>query len=117
MNILLTGKSMPQILPAGQKKGARGNVRAQAAAVSERITKELSGGSRHANASLERLKQNSRSYNRKLQFKVNHESNEVTVKVVDGSTNKVIKVLPPEELQRLRRGINESAGALLDEKV
>ena len=55
--------------------------------------------------------------NRRLKFEVDHESHEVTVKVIDGETDKVIKILPPEELQRLHDNIKEAIGFLFDEKV
>jgi len=41
----------------------------------------------------------------------------VVVKVIDGETDKVIKVLPPEELQRLHVRIREAIGLLFDEKI
>jgi flagellar protein FlaG len=57
------------------------------------------------------------AFNRRLKFEVDHESHEVTVKVIDGETDKVIKVLPPEELQRLHDSIKETIGFLFDERV
>jgi flagellar protein FlaG len=57
------------------------------------------------------------AFNKKLKFVVDHESNEVTVKVIDGETDKVIKILPPEELQRLHNKIRETIGFLFDERV
>jgi uncharacterized FlaG/YvyC family protein len=56
-------------------------------------------------------------FNRKLQFVVDHNSHEVTVKVIDKDTDKVIKVLPPEELQRMHSDLKESIGFLFDELV
>jgi len=56
-------------------------------------------------------------FNRKLQFEVDHKSNEVVVKVIDKETDKVIKELPPEELQRLHRHLKEAIGLLFDEMV
>jgi flagellar protein FlaG len=56
-------------------------------------------------------------FNRKLQFIVDHDSNEVTVKVIDKETDKVIKELPPEELQRLHSDLKEAIGFLFDERV
>ena len=56
-------------------------------------------------------------FNRKLQFVVDHNSNQVIVKVIDKETDKLIKVLPPEELQRLHRNLKESIGFLFDERV
>lgn len=57
------------------------------------------------------------AFNKKLQFVVDHRSNEVTVKVIDRETDKVIKVLPPEELQRLHSTLRETIGFLFDEWV
>jgi flagellar protein FlaG len=57
------------------------------------------------------------AFNRRLKFEVDHESHEVTVKVIDSETDKVIKVLPPEELQRLHDNIKETIGFLFDERV
>jgi len=59
----------------------------------------------------------SQAFNKKLQFVVDHQSNEVIVKVIDKTTDKVIKVLPPEELQRLHRKLKETIGFLFNERV
>ena len=56
-------------------------------------------------------------FNRKLQFVVDHNSNEVIVKVIDKETDKVIKELPPEELQRLHSNLKEAIGCLFNERV
>jgi flagellar protein FlaG len=65
-------------------------------------------------ADMERI---SLAFNKKLQFIVDHKSNEVTVKVIDVETDKVIKVLPPEELQRLHNKLKETIGFLFDQRV
>jgi len=57
------------------------------------------------------------AFNKKLQFVVDHSSNEVLVKVIDKNTDKVIKVIPPEELQRLHRNLKEAIGNLFSEMV
>jgi flagellar protein FlaG len=56
-------------------------------------------------------------FNTKLKFYVDPESQEVIVKVIDSETDKVIKVLPPEELQRLHARLKEAMGFLFDEQV
>jgi len=63
------------------------------------------------------LEQLSHAFDRRLQFVLDQESREITVKVIDRETDKVIKVLPPEELQRLHSGIRESMGFLFDRTV
>jgi flagellar protein FlaG len=65
-------------------------------------------------ADLERV---SLAFSRKLKFTVDHQSHDVIVKVIDSETDKVIKVLPPEELQRLHSRIKETIGFLFDERV
>jgi len=69
--------------------------------------------STHAQAvDLERIGQ---AINKKLQFVVDYGSNEVLVKVIDKATDKVIKVIPPEELQRLHKNLKEAIGLLFNE--
>lgn len=63
---------------------------------------------------LERL---SLVFNRELKFHVDQESHEVIVKVIDPETDKVIKILPPEELRRLHASLKEAIGFLFDEQV
>jgi flagellar protein FlaG len=57
------------------------------------------------------------AFNKKLKFEVNHQSHDVIVKVIDPETDKVIKVLPPEELQRLHSRLKETIGFLFDERI
>jgi len=52
---------------------------------------------------------------RRLQFVVDHQSNELIVKVIDNATEEVVRVLPPEEMQRLQGNLHEAIGFLLNE--
>jgi flagellar protein FlaG len=79
--------------------------------------KALAGRNREISSVAKDLEQISLSFNRRLQFVVDHKSNEISVKVIDRATDKVIKVLPPEELQRLHSRIEETIGFLFDETV
>jgi flagellar protein FlaG len=63
------------------------------------------------------LEQISRVFNRRLQFVVDQESKEIIVKVIDNETDKVIKILPPEELQRAHSRIRETFGFLIDRMI
>ncbi len=54
---------------------------------------------------------------RRLQFSINRDLNEVVVKVVDRQTDKVIKELPPREIQRLHVRLREAIGLLIDEQI
>ncbi|MDR2486209.1 MAG: flagellar protein FlaG [Treponema sp.] len=61
------------------------------------------------------LEQVGLAFNKKLKLKADRQSHEVTVKVIDPETDKVIKELPSIELQRDR--IGETIGILFDEQV
>ena len=63
------------------------------------------------------LEQISLAFNRRLKFVIDQESREITIKIIDNETDKVIKVLPPEELQRLHHKIRETMGFLFDKMV
>jgi flagellar protein FlaG len=67
--------------------------------------------------SLEILREAFRMFNRRLKFSVNEEIDRVVVKVVDGSTDKVIKEIPPEEIQKLVARIRETIGILFDQEI
>jgi flagellar protein FlaG len=56
-------------------------------------------------------------FNKRLKFSINEELNRVVVKVIDGKTDKVIKEIPPEVLQRLYVRIREAIGLLVDEMI
>ncbi len=57
------------------------------------------------------------AFNRRVKLSVNDEINQVIIKVVDGETDKVIKEIPPEEIQHLIARIKETIGLLVDEKI
>ncbi|MFW5826610.1 MAG: flagellar protein FlaG [Alkalispirochaeta sp.] len=63
------------------------------------------------------LQQISQAMNKQLSFSYNEELQLMVVKVIDRNTDKVIKELPPTELQRVHMRIREAIGLLLDESA
>lgn len=64
------------------------------------------------------LAETAKAMNRRLEFKVDETtSGQVIVKVIDGNTDKVIKELPPEELQNLHKRLKEAFGLFLDQLI
>jgi flagellar protein FlaG len=113
-----------QELPQDRGSALQARVRSAEikAAVLEKFTTSLPGNDnepRHTDirSTVKDFERLSLIFNRKLRFHVDHESHEVTVKVIDSETDKVIKVLPPEELQRLHSRVKEAIGFLFDEQV
>jgi flagellar protein FlaG len=78
---------------------------------------ESGGDNPNLKAEIANLERISLAFNKKLQFVIDYGSKEVTINVIDPDTDKVIKVLPPEELRRLHNKIEEAIGFLFDEKV
>ena len=57
------------------------------------------------------------SLDRKVKFNLNQELGQVVVKIVDPSTDKVIKEIPSQEVQNMQLHIKETIGLLFDEIV
>jgi flagellar protein FlaG len=106
-------------LPRTQVKTAE-----QKAAIIEKFADSLPGNGGQTDSRPQEIRKQaadiehvSQTFNKKLQFVVDQQSHEVIVKVIDMETDKVIKVLPPEELQRLHRKLKETIGFLFNELV
>jgi uncharacterized FlaG/YvyC family protein len=59
----------------------------------------------------------SAAFNRRLSFTVNEKLDSIVVKVVDSETDKVIREIPPAELQHVYEAIRETIGLLFDHKA
>jgi flagellar protein FlaG len=117
---LIMGGNLPAVHPQelqDRKEPLPQEKRAQA----EQIDPRLIGSKQPTTPDLKKatadLEQVSLAFNRRLKFVIDQESREIIVKVIDNETDKVIKVLPPEELQRLHRNIRETIGFLFDRMV
>ena len=49
-----------------------------------------------------------------LRFVVDHESNEVTVKVIDRASGEIVRTIPPEELARCAQELRMAPGTYLE---
>ena len=54
---------------------------------------------------------------RKLQFNINKELGAVVVRVVDSNTNRVLKEIPSEDIQKLKLRLRKAIGNLFDAKI
>jgi len=57
------------------------------------------------------------AYNKRLDFNLDSESGEIVVKIIDKSTDKVIKEVPPKELLKVHARIRQAMGLLFDELI
>jgi flagellar protein FlaG len=109
----------PQELPQEKRPPLLGDQKfsaeqVEAAARDEKKTPDPAANLRQISTDLESI---GLAFNRRLKFVIDQDSREITIKVIDNETDKVIKVLPPEELQRLHSRIRETIGFLIDRMV
>jgi flagellar protein FlaG len=57
------------------------------------------------------------SLDRKVKFNVNQELGQVIVKIVDPSTDKVLREIPSVDMQELRIKMRQTIGMIIDETV
>lgn len=98
-------QSQPQaILETARQGNTSPRSRAETAAEDLRtIASDLGGGDPAAN--------------RRLSFSVNTKLDEVVVKVIDTETDKVVREIPPVELQHVYERIREVVGILFDRRA
>jgi len=68
-------------------------------------------------AVMDTLIQTAHIFNHRLKYRINEEIGRVVVQVIDAETDKVIKEIPPLQIQHLITRIKETLGLLVDEKV
>jgi len=68
-------------------------------------------------AAIMNLERVSDAFNRRLSFTLNEKLGQVVVKVIDADTDKVIKEIPPAEIQEVHERIREVIGILFDERA
>ncbi|PIE99051.1 MAG: flagellar biosynthesis protein FlaG [Treponema sp.] len=68
-------------------------------------------------AAMQEIQKLGETFSRKLKFSVNKDINKVVVKVIDATTDKVIREIPAEEVQKLQTRMRETFGLLFDEKA
>jgi len=56
-------------------------------------------------------------FNRRFKIRMDDNINRIIIKVIDRDTDRVIKVIPPEEIQHLIQKINEMMGLLVDKTI
>jgi flagellar protein FlaG len=59
----------------------------------------------------------SEAFNRHLTFTLNEKLGQVVVKVIDNDTDKVVREIPPAELQRVYERIRDVMGLLFDKSA
>jgi hypothetical protein len=91
--------SAPQTPPAPLGDGSRSE--SNAAFLGRQAAAEVTGGLRQTHA----------------RFVVDHETHEVSVEIVDSTSNRVVRSIPNDELRRMAQRFSATQGVLLDSAV
>ena len=55
--------------------------------------------------------------NRRMDFQVDPDTHVVVVRIIDGTTEEVVKTIPPEQWLKLAQRFDETVGLLFDQQV
>jgi len=106
-----------QILQTKQNEAVNESAR-EAAAEAEKLQQEKSNpvSKEEIERYIQRVIRDASLLNRDLKYSISNETDQVIVKVIDKSTDKVIKEIPPEAIQMLQARLKEQLGLLIDEQ-
>jgi flagellar protein FlaG len=96
--------------PEGLRRAPAETAMTTAAAPEVEVPKDLK-------AAIRDLQRVSEAFNRRLSFSLNEKLGQVVVKVIDNDTDKVVREIPPTELQRVYERIREVIGLLFDKSA
>ena len=108
-------QSTVQLIQPGHNEAVK--EAAQAEKMQQQQQKQSASLKKEIDSYIRKVLKDASLLNRDLEYSINNETDEVIVRVVDKSTNKVIKEIPPESLQRLQARLKEQIGLLVDEKI
>ena len=93
-----------ELLPGGKSEQTAGNSEARV-------------GEDSLSKTVDELNDYVQNLHREIQFSVDSESNQTIIKVIDANTGEVIRQLPPDEMMRLVKRLDELEGLLVREKA
>lgn len=106
----------PVPLPGGASRAA-GAVPANPAPTASTPSQTQKPSSEQIQQAVENLKRITQPIAQNLQFSVNQGTGETVIRVVDSSTNEVIRQIPSEEVLSLARELDKLSGLLLKQKA
>lgn len=81
------------------------------------VAQTLAGNLAKDKTYVQELQRVANSLDKKVKFNVNQELGQVVVKIVDPSTDKIIREIPSVDLQKLRVTMRRTIGLIIDESV
>lgn len=81
------------------------------------VTENMSNMRAQAESTVVQLQKLSDMMGTSLQFHVNNDSGNVVIKVLNSSTNEVIREIPSEDIQKIQARMRQQIGLLFDEII
>jgi uncharacterized FlaG/YvyC family protein len=113
---LISLEGSPQVLTVREKEGGGAPEKKRTPPENEALTGSFPGNQETLKALANHIMAFLDAANYSLEFIPNQESGRVTIRVLD-SAGKVIRQIPPEEIDRLSRNAGSGTGILVDEKL
>lgn len=113
-NLAMDGQ--PYYSPQSTLTGSSRQVRIPVSEVPD-VAVTLADNLAKAKIDVQQLQKVADSMGNKIRFNVNEELGQVVVKIVDPSTDKVLREIPSEDMQQLRITIRHTIGLMVDEVV
>jgi flagellar protein FlaG len=111
-----TKQNPVQVVPVGQNETIK-EAAMEAAFDAQSLRKAMGVSKEEIDKYIRSVLRDTSLLNRDFKYSVNRETNQLIVKVIDKTTNKVIKEIPPESLQKLALQLKEQLGILVDEQI
>lgn len=83
----------------------------------QKIEQPVPDQKKNVHIQVKELNDLAKTLDKRLQFVIDQDTKDIIVKVIDANTDKVIKELPEEELQKLHKSIKEALGLLINELI
>ena len=113
-NLAMDGQ--PYYSPQSTLTGSSRQVRIPVSEIPD-VAATLADNLAKAQNDVQQLQRVADSIGKKIRFNVDEELGQVVVKIVDPSTDKVLREIPSEDMQQLRITIRHTIGLLVDEVV
>ena len=115
------GIEMPRVIPAGLHPKLKSNdssrrLKAGSSKIKAKKTRDQSVDV-DIRETIKNLEKVAAQFNRRFDISVNESINRIVVKVIDTQTDKIVKEIPPREIQHLLARLYDMIGLFVNESI
>jgi flagellar protein FlaG len=108
-------EAAPVMLKTAKKSSVQNNTEQQSTEAELKAGRQAKLSKENAQMLAAEMSKIDSYFNRKLQYSVNDDTDDIVVKVIDKTTDKVIRQIPPEALQKLEASMKQTEGILFNQ--